>query len=1039
MNLSEPFIKRPVMTTLVVLGILFGGIMAYQKLPVSDLPAVDYPTLIVSASLPGASPETMSSAVATPLERAFMSIEGIETLTSNSSQGSSEIVLQFSLSTDINVAAQDVNAQISATMPLLPANMPKNPSYQKVNPSASPIIYILLTSSTIPLSQLYEYANTFVGERISTIPGVAQVTAYGSPYAARVRIDPDILAARNLDLSAVSQQVSQGNSNQPMGNFDGPERYFLMNADGQLLNAKGYNNLIINYKNNAYLSINNVGNAIDSVKDNKTYTHYIKGEKNQACSLLAIKKQGTANTIDLSKKIQEIIPELKKELPSSMDLTIIFDQAGPIIESVDDVKFTLILAFILVVLVIYVYLGKITDTIIPILVLPTSIVGTFLIMYILGYTIDNLSLLALTLAIGFIIDDAIVVLENIVRLTEEGMSPFQASMEGSKQISTTVFTMTICLSSVFIPLLFLEGMLGRLFHEFAIVIVIAIIFSGIISLTLTPMLCSRFIPKRSAKKEEDEKGVSDKNFSQKINTKLIKGYGFLLKKVLDRPLSSITIGLGFLIGTVFLFQSLPSTLEDDQDIGFIIANTVTSQSSSTENSVAHQIKLNKIINENPSVQDFVSIGGTSNNGGMFFIRLKPPHERKSTYEIIKELSAKMKEVAGVNSFLRSIPLINLSVGQGGSGAYQYIVTGLDPKAVNSNASVLTNKISNLKGFYNVNNNLLISTPQIELKFNREKMSMYGLTPGQVENLLGLAYGGGRVSIIQAPTDQFDVILEVLPQFQKNPYGLKHLWIRGQEGKMIPVADLASISQNLASASINHYNQLPAVTIGFELEKGVALSEASKELKELALSTLPPGLSGKIVGAALQFQATIENLTFLLIMAVLFIYMLLGILYESFILPITVLSALPIAVLGALVTLILFGQILSLYALVGLMLLVGIVQKNGIIMIDCANEIVHEKGASPKDAIYEACLIRFRPIIMTTIAAIMGALPIALGFGAGGNARKPLGLVIVGGLMFSQVITLFLTPVVFIYFDTLQQWIEKKLKPKEKSLSETAPV
>jgi HAE1 family hydrophobic/amphiphilic exporter-1 len=1038
MNLSAPFIKRPVMTTLVVVALLFSGIVAYRHLPVSDLPSISYPTLVVNASLPGASPETMASSIATPLERAFMSIEGIDTITSSSSQGSVEIVLQFSLNTNIDVAAQDVNAQISATMPLLPNNMPTNPTYQKVNPSSSPILYMLLTSDTLPLSKLYQYANTFIGDRLSTIPGVAQVTAYGSPYAARVRVDPEILAARNLDLSSISSSVQQGNANEPMGNFDGPIRYFLMNGDGRLFDAKGFNSLIINYQNNAPLTIKDVGLAIDSVKDNKTYTHYISPTKNESCAVLAVKKQGSANTVAVIEAIKKMMPQLKKDVPSSVNLEIIFDQAKPILESVNDVKFTLLIAFILVVIVVYLYLGKITDTIIPILVLPMSIIGTFLVMYPLGYSLDNLSLLALTLAIGFLIDDAIVVLENIVRHVEEGKSPYQAAMEGSKQISTTVFTMTICLSSVFIPLLFLEGMLGRLFHEFSIVIVIAILFSGAISLTLTPMLCSRFIPKRppKSKNEEDRKKLS---FSDKINTKLVGVYSKLLHKVLDYPLVALSIGVIFLASTIFLFQRLPSTLEDNQDIGFISGTTVTAQSSSTENSVQHQIKLNEIIRKDPNVQDFVSIGGTSNNGGMFFIRLKPINERKPMNEVISDMSKNLMSVPGINTFLRSIPLIDLSVGSGGSGSYQYVVTGLDPKAVYNYATILTDKIQNLPGFESVNNDLLISTPQITLTFNREKIAMYGLTIGTIENILGLAYGGGKVSSIQTAADEFDVIVEVLPQFQKNPYGLKQLWIRNQNGKMIPLADLVTAKQELAAASVNHWNQLPAVTISFNLAKNVPLSVASLELEKLAQEVLPSGISGSIQGAALAFQATIKNLTFLLIMAVLFIYMLLGILYESFILPITVLSALPIAILGALVTLVIFGQILSLFALVGLMMLVGIVQKNGIMMVDYANEISKESGKTPKEAIFEACIIRFRPIIMTTVAAIMGALPIALGIGAGGDARKPLGLVVVGGLIFSQLITLFLTPVVFLYFDRFQKWVEEKSKDKHQDESETAAV
>lgn len=1014
------------MTSLVVAAVIFVGIVSYKQLSVSDLPTVAYPTLVVSANLPGANPETMANSVTTPLERAFMTIEGLKTITSTSSQGTSEITMQFSLDHDINAAAQDISAQISASMPLLPPNMPTNPTYQKVNPSSSPVLYLLLTSNTMKLSELYNYANTFVGERLSIIPGVAKVTTYGSAYAARIQVDPQIVAARSLDLSTVSSIISASNVNQPMGAFDGPNRYFLMNADGQLIDAKGYNDIVVTYQNNAPLYISGLGIAIDSVKDNKSFTRYISRERDENCCVVAVQKQGGANTVKVNQAILDYLPELEKQLPASIHMEVIFDQSVSILKSVEDVKLTLLLAFLLVVIVIYVYLGKVTDTVIPILVLPMSIVGTFFLMYLLGFSLDNLSLLALTLAIGFVIDDAIVVLENIVRHTENGETPYQAAMNGSRQISITILTMTICLSSVFIPMLFMEGMLGRIFREFSITIVIAILFSGAISLTLTPMLCSRFIPKREPPKEGKPKKHT---FSEKLNVVLVREYGKLLGHVIHHPYIMLSLGLIFLIATILIFRAIPSTLEDKQDIGFILASTQTAQDASTKETVQHQLLVNNIVKNDPNVQDFVSVAGQTPNSGLLFIRLKPEDERIEMQEVIDELYPKLFALPGINTFLKSIPMIDLSATTGGgAGSYQYLVSSFDLQKLYTYAKKMSQKVSTLPGFRNVTDDIAISTPQMYLHLDREKLSMYGLSAGTVETILGLAFSGGKISTILTAENEYDVILEVLPQFQKNPESLKYLWLRTQTAngnKVVPLSDVVTKKMTIGPAVISHYNQFPSVTISFNLAPNVALSDASKMLAKAAEEILPSGVSGQIVGAALAFQATMDSLMMLMILAVLFIYMLLGILYESFVLPITVISALPIAMLGALITLLIFGQILSLFALVGIMLLIGIVQKNGIMLIDFANEYLKEPGKTPEEAIYQACLVRFRPIIMTTIAAIMGALPIALGLGYGGAARQPLGLVIVGGLIFSQAVTLFLTPIVFIHFEHLESYIVKK--------------
>ncbi|MDR3624303.1 MAG: efflux RND transporter permease subunit [Chlamydiales bacterium] len=1024
MNLSEPFIKRPVMTSLLVFALIFLGVTSYRELPVSNMPSVSYPTLVVNAGMPGSSPETMANSVTTPLERAFMSIQGVQIITSTSKQSSSEIILQFTLDTNIDVAAENVSAAISSTQPLLPPNMPTNPSYQKLDPSQTPTLYIVLSSPVMRLSDLYDYANTYVGERISILPGVGQIQTYGSPYAARLQMDPELLAARKVDFATISSTVQQDNANLPTGDIDGSTRYFLMDADGQLNDAKAYNSMIISFQNNAPLTLKAVGRAVDGLQNPHYYSTFITKDRNEAAVALGVFKQPSANAVKISESVKKILPELENSLPASIKLTVTLDYADFITQSVDDVKTSLLIAFFLVVMVIFIYLGKITDTMIPLLVLPMSIVGTFFVMKLLNYSLDNLSLLALTLSIGFIVDDAIVVLENIVRHAELGERPYEAAMKGSSQISVTVFTMTVCLSSIFIPMLFMEGILGRIFHEFAVTIVITILFSGIISLTLTPMLCSRFIPAREKKDPADKKHT----FSEKLNMFLITKYGFLLAKVLKHPRITLGVGILCLICTVLIFRSLPSSLNNDQDIGFIDGYIKTAQGSSSASTNAKQLQVNEVLRQDKNIESFESSSGEFNDNGSLYIKLKPLAERSSVKEVMKELDRKLREVPGINVFLKSKPLIDLSTGTGSNSSYQYVVCSFDLQDLYTYSTIMTEKIKELSGFENVNNNLTVSTPRLSIMLNRENLIMYGLNASSVENLLGLAYGGGKVSTILTAANEYYVVVEVDPAYQQKPENLKSLWLKSPTtGNMVPLEDLISWKETLGASSINHYNQFPSVTISFDLARDLPLSEASLMLENLAANTLPAGVTGQVVGAALAFEATMNSIVFLLVVAVIFIYAILGILYESIILPITVLSALPIAVLGALITLLIFGEILSLYAMVGLMLLIGIVQKNGIMMIDYAHVILKEPGKTAHEAIYQACLIRFRPIIMTTIAAIMGSLPVALGLGEEGSVRQPLGLVIVGGLIFSQLITLFLTPVVFLYFESLQEFLIKKFK------------
>ena len=1019
MNLSAPFIKRPVMTCLVMMALLFFGFMSYEALPVSDLPSIEYPTLVVTGNMPGGSPQTMANSVATPLEKAFLSVEGLRMMTSSSTQGSTQIVLQFTLDTDINGAAADVNASISGALALLPPEMPSNPTYQKVNPADAPVLYLRLSSYTDTLGDLYEWANTYVGERVSLVPGVAQVTVYGSSYSPRIRIDPQTLAAKGLDLNDIKETVNQANVYLPLGDIDGAERYFLFDANGQVMDGAGYNSLIYKTHNGAYSKIHDIGHTVDSLQNDKTLSYYMKnGIKDQASVVLAIQKVGNANTVILNQMVLDMIPVLKQQMPGSVDIGVIFDRSLSIKESVNEVELTLLLSIVLVVAVIFIYLGRITDTLIPTFVLPITLIAVFAFMYLSNYSIDTLSLLALTLAIGFVVDDAIVVLENIVRHTELGREPYDAAMEGSKQISITVFTMTIALRAVFIPIIFLPGMLGRIFHEFALTIAVTILISGAISLSLTPMLAARLVSKGNQKTKLAE-------FSEKLNHKMIAVYEPCLKKVLDWPKATLLGGLLALLLTVFLFKHTPTTLNMNDDMGFIVGTTQTAQNMSSINSQAHQQDLARLFLKDPAVQEVVSVCAKTSNSGIVFVKLIPYNERANVFDVIKNLYPKVLNEVGINCFMRAPPLINLDSGAGSNSDYQYTLTSLDPSILYPAANTLIQTLQKEKGFINVNSDMLVNTPQLEMSLWRERASLLGVTAQQIENNLQLGFSGNKISLIDAPTDQFYVIMEVLEHYQQDPDNLKILHIKSADGKVVYMRDLMSIDRTVGPSAVNHFNQLASVTLQYSLDSSLPLSNALNRIEELKKDLLPKEISGQLIGAAQEFEATMSSFMVLIIITVFFIYVLLGILYESFIFPITVLSALPVAVLGGLLTLMIFNQILSVYGMVGMVMLMGIVQKNGIILIDYAVEIMRDKKVPAKEAIYEACTIRFRPIIMTTLAAIMGAVPIAIGFGASGASRRPLGLIVVGGLMFSQLLTLFLTPVVFVKMEQLRHIFRRK--------------
>jgi len=1023
MNLSEPFIRRPVMTTILMMAILVFGIMAYQRLPVSDLPNVDYPTITVSANLPGGSPQTMSNTVATPLEQAFMTMAGVQTITSSSVSGSTSIVIQFNLNKDINVAAQDVQAAINKTLPLLPV-LPQNPSYQKVNPSQSPIIYLTLTSDSIDFASLYDYGNVHVSQRLSTIQGVAQVQTYGSPYAVRVQLDPNLMANRKVDINAVSQAVINGNPHLAIGSLYGPNKVQSLYVNGQITTADGYNPLIVAYRNGTPIRISNIGNAIDSLSNPSFYMHYISKDVEKPTLVIAISRQPGANTVAVAEALRKFLPDLQKELPASMNLDILFDKSIGINESVSDVKFSLLVAFILVVVVIYLSLGKFVDTMIPSVSLPMTMIGTFGLMYMLGFSLDNLSLLALTLAVGFIVDDAIVVLENIVRHTEIGEVPYQAALIGSRQISVTILTMTMALGAVFIPLLFMPGLLGRLFNEFAMTIVITILFSGFISLTLTPMLCSRFVPPRPPPGVE-----RTKNRSEKFNDSLLGIYQRTLRHTLQFRKTMVGIAIVCLLATIAIFKYIPTDFLPSDDVGFISGFSEGGESMSSDRMKIHQAQVNQIFREDPAINDFVSLAAYPGpNEGVYFIRLVPANQRPSMSKVIDELNKKLADVVGINTYLTVIPLIDLSIGGGGGskGDYEYTLQSLDPALLFKYAQIMNDKMRDLPHFSSVNSSLQLNNPQLAIDIFRDQASTYGITANDIESTLQLAYSGGRVTTIDTPSAQYDVIVELLPEYQQKPSDLNFIYIQSPlTQELIPMSSLAKWTEGIGPASIDHINQFPSITISFSLKSDVPLGDAINSLNALAREVLPPQVMGKVQGTAEAFEKTILDMVFLTLVSVVVIYMVLGILYESFILPFTILSALPLACFGALFTLIIFDQSLSLYALVGIILLIGIVQKNGIMMVDHANHVLQTPGKTSEDAIFEACSVRFRPIIMTTVAAIVGALPIAFGIGAGAEARRPLGLVIVGGLVFSQLLTLFITPVVFLYFETFREYLQDK--------------
>ena len=1030
MNLSEPFIRRPVMTAVLTVAVVLFGIFAYRQLPVNDLPAVDYPVIQVQANYPGASPDTMANNIATPLERQFMQINGLELVTSQSTQGHVSLTLQFDLDKNIDAAATDVQTAISQATGSLPVDLPSPPTYSKTNPNDQPIIYIGMTSDSVTEGQLYDYASTQVGQRISILPGVSRVAVYGTKTAVRIKADPSAMWARGISVDDLTAAVKNGTSYAGAGQFDGGAGTALLRPRGQLENAEGYGNLIVSSKDGNPVYLRDVAQVRDSVQDERINMRFwVRGYPvPSATVVVAVFRRAGANAVEVAKSVRDLLPVVSAELPASVRVIPAYDRSQTIIHSVEDVRATLIIAFVLVVIVIFLFLGRARDTLIPAVALPLSLLLTFIVMQLLGYSLDNLSLMALTLAIGFLVDDAIVFLENTVRRMEHGEKAFEAAINSAREISFTILSMTISLAAVFIPLVFMSGLVGRIFREFAVTIVVAIFASGLVSLTLTPLMSARLLKERGP----DSKRTWMERVIGGIEKRVLSVYGSSLSWFLRRRWVSALIWVVCLAGTIGLFMVVPKAFLPVGDSSFIWGVMIAKEGSSPEQMHALQDQADEAMRQNPAVWATFTMTGNgqflASNQGLLLAFLKSPEERAPIQNVAGGLMGRLIGVPGVFPFLRPFPVLEISTGatNQNQGQYAFSLSGVNPDEVYDVAGKLMGKLYQYPGFLTVSSDFFNHTPNLEINIRRDQARTYGVSEARILGLLKNAYSQNYLYLIKKPEDQYQVILEVADSARSKPEDLSLLYIKSDDGKnMVPLNALVTSKTTVGPQSVNHINQFTSVTIFFNLKPGVAIGEATDFINKAAAEIVPPTVRARLQGEALTFRDTVRNLTILMALAVFVMYVILAILYESYVHPLTVLSTLPPALVGGLLTLYLFGQQASLYAFVGMFLLMGIVKKNGIMIVDFARQRL-EAGETAEKAIHDASMDRFRPIIMTTLAAVFGAIPIALGYGADGASRRPLGLVIVGGLVVSQFITLYITPVIYLYLEDFQEKVLNRI-------------